>query len=142
MKSRRVEVLACLVRVIEGYTDALTDLSEFGNASVFDAWFEDRPTLLVRREAVAGVLRGMLDGSVSSLQARDWAFLIRNGLLGSWGEEPPRIAVQAPRLPIEWEPRFEDQINEATARLDEIGDAIDGEIAEDEALELLRVLRS
>jgi hypothetical protein len=152
MEFKDAEVFACLMRVVGGDTESLSELTAIGNARVFEAWRgEGSPAVIVTREAAISVLSGMLDRSVTPELARDWAFLVRHGHLGAWRRarvendasgvvERGDATVWGEELPVDWEQAFEDQINEATFRLDEIGDLIDGVVSDDEIRAFLREL--
>jgi len=144
MELNDADVFARLLRVVNGDTSELAELTRVGNASVFNAWHSSgSPAIVVPREAVISVLEGMLDRSVTPELARDWAFLVRHGCIGGWSRtavendpsgvvEKAEATVWKEELPIDWEESFEDEINEATYRLDEIGDLIDGVVTDEE----------
>lgn len=146
------EVIQCLRRALDGDATAVTELAAVGNVRLFDAWHRGgSPALVVPRAGVVAILRGMLDRTVSPKLARDWAFLVRHGCIGSWSRTPltddaagvverAEATVFGEELPIDWEPQFEEQINETTFRLDEIGDLIDGIVTDDEVRDFLRIL--
>ena len=146
------EVLDLLRRALDGDTNAIAELAAVGNVRLFEAWHGGaRPALIVPRDGVISLLRGMLDRTVSPGHARDWAFFVRHGHLGSWSRTPiagdatgvierAEATVFGEELPIDWEPSFEDQINETTFRLDEIGDSVDGIVTDEEIRDFLRKL--
>jgi hypothetical protein len=57
-----------------------------------------------------------------------------------WGYLPSGSTGPIRPLDIEYEPQHEEAIVECLARLDELGDIIDGELRPGEAAELLRAL--
>lgn len=151
MDPHAADVLGHLIRVLEGDTEALAKLTVLGNDELFKAWrAHSRPELVLDREGVVAVLNGMLDRRVTSGSARDWAFFVRQGHIGSWADGPifndpsdgvdPAKRVWTEVLPIDWSPAFEDPINEATSRLDQIGDIVDGVVTDDEIRTLLQTL--
>jgi hypothetical protein len=84
--------------------------------------------------ALASVLRGLEGRTVSPEEAQRWASFVRRGYFGRSGGDP----IQP--LDIAYEEESEDAIVEVVARLDEIGDAVDGEVSPKEIRELLQLL--
>lgn len=121
-----------LAHVANGDAQAITVLRRLGHAMLLNTTDGAEP-LVVTREATISVLRGLLDGRLSPTQAQGWASFVRCGYLeGTTGPVQP--------LPIDFESAWEDAIAEATSRLDEIGDLIDGEVSNGELLDLLQLL--
>jgi hypothetical protein len=78
--------------------------------------------LLVLRESVASVLSRLGRAEIEPEQARQWASFVRWGFAGHEHRGP------LTPLSIEYEQAYEVQIADVVARLDEIGDVIDGEV--------------
>jgi hypothetical protein len=92
--------------------------------------------LLLTRHAVAGIVRGLQRGDISGAAAQRWASFVRRGYLSTAATRRP-----IKPLDIEYETQGENAIVEVLARLDSIGDAIDGEVPTDqEAADLLALL--
>lgn len=87
--------------------------------------------LILTATAVAAVLRGFAAGHISGSDAQRWAALMRWGYVGG---------TSAQLLEIEFEPEHEEAISECIARLDELGDLIDGELRPGEPHDLLCAL--
>jgi hypothetical protein len=90
--------------------------------------------LTLMAETVASVVRGYDLGEITQSEAQQWAELMR------WGLVSAQAADAHPRFDIEYEAAHESAIVEALARLDELGDIIDGELRPGEAAQLLRAL--
>lgn len=89
------------------------------------------PKLVVTLEAVRDVLSALRDGRVSPQQAQQWASFVRRGYIAGTTKGPVRP------LKIEYDHVHEDAIIEIISRLDEIGDAIDGEVSDEELSAML-----
>jgi hypothetical protein len=88
--------------------------------------------MLVRREAVAQVLRDLGRRAINGATAQQWASFVRRGYLNvdqSIGGINP--------LDIEYEEAHEEAIVEAVARLDQIGDSVEGDVPEEAEIHLL-----
>jgi hypothetical protein len=72
--------------------------------------------------AVSGVLRRLARGEVDGRSAQQWASFMMNGHV------PLRGAGSIRPIDIEYESEHEQEIADAVARLEEIGDAIDGDL--------------
>jgi hypothetical protein len=90
--------------------------------------------LVLEPDAVAGVLADLQRGLITTSGAQVWASFVRRGYF-SGGLEPVRP------IHIDYDEGKEDAMVEAIARLDELGDDIDGEISNDELNELLATLQ-
>ena len=78
-------------------------------------------TFIVSAGAVARVVMSLQRGEISGDAAQSWASFVRVGFLaGSTGPIKP--------IHIDYDADSEDAIVEVIARLDSIGDAIDGEV--------------
>lgn len=84
--------------------------------------------------AVRRVLYGLLSGDITPDVAQRWASFVRRGYIAGRS--------RSPILPIEikYESEAEDAIVEILARLDEIGDVVDGEVTEDEIRQMIASL--
>ena len=92
--------------------------------------------LVLRPRAVAVVLSALRRGRITESAAQAWASFVRRGYLEGGDLAPVRP------IRIAYESEYEDAIVEAIARLDELGDEIDGEISPSESTDLeLALLR-
>lgn len=89
-------------------------------------------TAVLGADAVASVVRGLLDQRWSSAEVQAWASFVKRGYLEGEG---PRFPIEISYSHIE-----EDGIVAAINRLDELGDRVDGDIDAAEARELLDTL--
>ena len=120
-----VAALSALEQVLLGDPSALPLIAAVQHADLLEAAAKSTP-LLLTGDAVAAVLTGILIGSITDEQAQRWASFVRLGFVpdGSSGPISP--------LDIIYEQSSEDAIVEAVARLDELGDAVDGVLTTDE----------
>lgn len=90
--------------------------------------------LVLAVPAVRRVVDSLRSGTISPEVAQAWASFMRRGYIatGAGGAVRP--------IDIEFEQAAESEIAEVVARLDEIGDAIDGEIGASELADLARRL--
>jgi hypothetical protein len=91
--------------------------------------------LCVSRSAVANVVRAWHSGGSSAKDVQRWASFVRRGYVEGATVFPVRP------LDIDYDPRDEDLIAEFIARLDEIGDLIDGHVDDDERKKMLQALQ-
>jgi len=89
--------------------------------------------LALSPDAVKRVLNGLLKRGVLPEQAQAWASFVKRGYVS--GASGPISPIQ-----ITYDPNHEDAIVEAVARLDELGDLIDGSMDDDEIRRLLEHL--
>ena len=89
---------------------------------------------VVERASAVRVLHGLLAHTWPPQQVQAWASFVRRGYIAKRSERPVRP------LRIDYDDAFEDEISTAVARLDEIGDLIDGEVSSSEILDLLQLL--
>lgn len=122
-----------LTDVLEGRVVSLRDLARAEPADVAEAGAELAP-LTLGSDAAAKVLTAYLSGRLSAEEAQGWASFVRRGYLAGTS-----VASVRP-LDIEYEADAEDEIAEVIARLDELGDSVDGEISEEEGRQLLALL--
>lgn len=119
-------------RLAEGELSELSALDSAG-AEEIKAWADTlAQPLTVGRTAVSRVLRLMLAGDVSPEAVQSWASMMR---WGAMRRPSGLIAVE-----VDYERSFEDKIIDVLARLDEIGDLVDGEISADEGKGMLRLM--
>lgn len=126
---------ALLDRAVGGDPEAVTLMGRFGHAALLEAQSAAGQRLIVTREATVIVLRGLLDHRFAPRAVQEWASLMRWGFIAH-----PEL--RGPILPvaIEFDETCEDAISDIVSRLDEIGDAVDGEVMSSEILEFLRLL--
>jgi hypothetical protein len=89
------------------------------------------PDLILSVPAVLAVLDAWERGDVSPQQVQAWASFVRRGYISGSGPGP------VTPIPIDYDVHDEDRIAEAIARLDEIGDLIDGNPSPGEVRSLL-----
>jgi hypothetical protein len=90
--------------------------------------------LTVPRTAAISVLRGLLDGAFAPEVAQQWASFVGAGFVVG------RLSGPIRPVEIDFENAWEDAIAAAVSRMDEIGDAIDGQVTKGEVLDLLQLL--
>ena len=78
-------------------------------------------SLTLGTEAVSVVLRRLGSGAIDGSRAQRWASFMQLGHVPLAGADPIEP------LDIDFEPDHEDEIADAIARLEEIGDRIDGD---------------
>lgn len=88
------------------------------------------PELVLPAAAVSAVLTALRLGQIAPELAQSWASFVRRGYVAGTNARPLRP------IDIQYDPRMEEEIVEALARLDHLGEALDGAIsgAESEAL--------
>ena len=94
----------------------------------------DLPTLLVSRSALTRVLNEWRSGHCAAHDVQQWASFVRRGYVSGKAKHP------LSPIDIDYEPRDEEMMVEIIARLDEIGDLIDGCVNDEEQAEMLRTL--
>ena len=85
--------------------------------------------LILSSVAVIKVLKDLADGVLEPQAVQSWASFVRNGIVG-----PHNYPVHP--LLIEYDSEHEDAIADAVARMDDIGDLIDGVLSNDEIARL------
>jgi hypothetical protein len=110
-----------LEQAVAGDLDALASVLDHRQHSIGEA-ARAAADLVVTPDAVRSVLRHLRDGGVSPEHVQRWASFVRRGYVA--GQE--RGPVQP--IKIEYEAEAEDELAEIIARLDELGDRIDGQI--------------
>jgi hypothetical protein len=126
--------LTSIARQVEGallgQVAAIDALRRASPEQVFDA-VRGRQ-LILSRDAVASVLNQFRNGEIAATAAQQWASFVSHGYVVGVHHVGPIKPVE-----IEWELPYEDAMAESIARLNELGDLIDGEFAEGEADRLI-----
>lgn len=127
-------IVRYLDRYINGDLSAGVPLREQPHEALRQAARSAELELVVRRPAVAEVVRRYINGSYAEREVQIWASFVR------WGsfEIPDSRPIFS--LNIEFDPEWEEAIVGVVARLDELGDVIDRTISVEEAKELLHSL--
>lgn len=114
---------------------------EVTSQEIIDGWSDEQlrsategRQFTLRAASVARVLSSLTNGAITPTQAQRWASFMRWGYVAS---TPGRGGTD---VDIEYEAQYEDAIIEAIARLDELGDLIDGDLRPGEADQLLAAL--
>jgi len=123
-----------LAAVLRGDVTALKPLGHEPWAKVELAARSAEP-LVLRPNAIVRVLAALREGTIATDEAQAWASFVRRGYLAG-GLEPVHA------IGIEYDRKNEDAIADVVARLDELGDDIDGEIDSAELRELEMRLQS
>lgn len=92
------------------------------------------PKLALSREALKRVLLGWRDGAWGPEEVQRWSSFIRRGYVVG------NFVTGHPTLQIDYEEQDEEEIVEVQARLDQIGDWIDGRIDGSELEAMIRCL--
>lgn len=122
-----------LARVIGGDPCPMEAISTAEHQDVRDAAASIRGELVVTRAAAVAVLTSLDDGSCTPQEAQAWASFVRRGYAcGARGSIGP--------VAIDYEEAWEDAIVEAVARMDELGDVVDGALTRSEISLLLQLL--
>jgi hypothetical protein len=127
-------LIAAALRAVSGDVTAVVDVERAAHQQLVDAVRQADGPLVLSRDAVASVVRRYADGQISEAEAQRWAALMRRGYVS---DSSSTLTAQ---IEIEYDLQHESAIVEALARLDELGDIIDGELRPGEAAELLRAL--
>ena len=90
--------------------------------------------LALSPQAVARVLEGLLNRTVSPSDAQQWASFVRRGFVAPQPSGPVRA------VDIAYDPEHEEVLATVVSRLDEIGDLVDGEVSDHELAQLLRLV--
>ncbi|MFZ1481733.1 MAG: hypothetical protein WAT25_13295 [Paracoccaceae bacterium] len=120
--------------VVGGNINKLPEILEASHSDLVAATYELTP-LVITRDAIVAVLTAWRDQSCTSDDAQKWASFVRRGFVAGRSGKPVRS------IDIKYDAIDEDLIVEIIARLDEIGDLVDGYIDDDEVEEMLRVLK-
>lgn len=94
------------------------------------------PKLTLSREVLARVLRGWRDGAWGPQEVQRWSSFIRRGYVVG------NFVTGQPTIHIDYEEQDEEEIVEVQARLDEIGDWIDGRIDNTELEDMIHCLQA
>lgn len=121
-------------RVLGGDPTAMSEISGVDHASLRTTAETIGQPLIVTRVATVGVLRGLIDNRFPPRATQAWASFLRRGYIEGSARGP------IDPIHIEFEEPWEGAISAAISRMDEIGDVIDGAVANGEALDLLQLL--
>jgi hypothetical protein len=121
-----------LVATVGGDLEAFTRLLR-QPPDRLDSQKDSLPQLIVTKVGLLRVLLALQHKDASPELVQQWASFIRRGYFGS--EKGHRCPIE-----IQYDPSMEDQIVEVLARLDELGDLVDGEITDIELSEMIRSL--
>ena len=126
------ELRVVLDSVLAGGVSDVLELKRFTHNEIQDA--ARSVHLLVRARALETAVQSWRNGDVSDDAINQWASFIRRGYLTG---VPPGPIVP---LKIAYEQKCEDAMVEVIARLDELGELIDGTVSQEEKEEMLRHL--
>ena len=123
-----MDPLETLRQIIAGKTLELSLLSNWEPAQLRES--ANDVALVVTPRAVMRVLSAFVESRASARDAQAWASFVRWGypMQKPWDGKP---------LDIEYAPYAEDVIAHAVSRMDELGDAVDSVIDDDELAELI-----
>lgn len=124
-----------LDRALGGDPEAVAVLSHVDHADLLEAQVDAGQPLTLTREATVAVLRGLLDHQFTPADVQSWASFMRRGYIAGHTVRGP-----IEPLEIEFDDAWEDAISAIVSRLDEIGDAVDGEVTTSEILDFLQLL--
>jgi hypothetical protein len=122
------DLASAVERALGGDATAMDDISGADHGSLRAAGAAIGRPLIVTRDAIAGILRGLMDERIPPTVAQAWASFMRRGYIESSAASGPIEPIE-----IEFEEAWEDAISTAVSRLDEIGDLVDGEVTTGEA---------
>lgn len=134
MTSGNISLAESLAGVIRGELDPMSAIVSATHEEVLAAAGALGTPLVVPRSAAVSVLRGLHDGVYRPESVQAWASFVGVGFVANRSPGPIRP------VEIDFEDAWEDAIAEAVSRLDEIGDAVDGEVTGSEVLDLLQRL--
>jgi hypothetical protein len=116
------QLIAALQTVLAGDLDSMTLIKSSTPQELASA--ADGNTLLLTRDSVARVLTSYSTGQLASADVQAWASFVRRGYVEGGTGQPIRA------LDIDWDHAYESAIAESIARLDELGDQVDGTLRE------------
>ncbi|MCP4102542.1 MAG: hypothetical protein GY750_14150 [Lentisphaerae bacterium] len=120
--------------VLLGDPHAIPILASLDHEDLRAAAAEAVEPAVVERASVVRVLGGLRDRTWPPERVQAWASFVRRGYISNRNEHPLRP------LRIDYDDAYEDEISTVVARLDEIGDLVDGEVSSGEILDLLQLL--
>jgi hypothetical protein len=123
-----------LLKAVQGDFTAFADLLKQPHETI-QARRTLLPELVLTAKAVRQVLQALQRSEVSPEVVQRWASFVRRGFV-TGTQAGPVIPID-----VEYEASVEEQIADAIARLDELGDSIDGEIRNEELAQMIRSLR-
>lgn len=132
--SDRDRLRTALAAVVAGDPEQIHELVGATHSDLVAAAGE-LPPLKLHGSAVARALAALLSDSSSERTVQAWASFVRRGYVAQTASAPVHAIV------ITYEDALEDEIVEAVARMDELGDPVDGRISAEEGAELLALLR-
>lgn len=126
------DLLGALEAVVAGDVARLPEVGAH-SASELKAITRGRQVpLVLSRSGVATVIRDLLAGKISSDQAQRWASFMRRGYVSN------RDLDAIDPLDVSYEEVHEDEIADVVSRLDELGDLVDGDLSDEDLVEILR----
>jgi hypothetical protein len=120
-----------LVKAVPGDFEAFAIVIRQPHAAI-QACRASLPELVLPAKAVRQVLQAFQHSEITPEEVQKWASFVRRGYVTGTQDE----AVIP--IDIEFEASAEDEITDIIARLDEIGDRIDGKIGSDELAQMVR----
>ena len=127
------EIEGAIAAVVDGDLDALPLIFAASQSDLLHAATNMRP-LTISKGSLIRVLTAWCGGDSTANGVQQWASFVRRGYVS--GE---KIGELQP-IDIVYDKKDEDLIVEIIGRLDEIGDAIDGEVDARERQGMLRIL--
>jgi hypothetical protein len=128
-----------LPRAVQGDFEAFVRLLQVPESTIV-AYRSATGELVLTKATVCRVLGMLLRKEIPPYRVQQWAFFVRRGYIADSDTLYPSLGKPFTRLHIEYERYCEDEINEITARLNEIGDLIDGYVSDEEIQGMLRSL--
>jgi hypothetical protein len=129
------ELEAAIAAVVEGDLTGLTTVLEADHPDLLHA-AGNLAELTIMRTALTKVLQAWRDGGRSSRDVQKWASFVRRGFAAGRSSGPLRP------IDIKYDAGAEALIVEIMARLDEIGDVVDGDIDDVELEEMVKTLEA
>lgn len=133
-RSQRNEIRSLIADVLAGDAASVLDVATIDHEDLLKALEGTPSPLVLTRAGAVRLLRIFLENSCTPAQAQMWASFVRRGYVSGRSCGPIRP------LKFEYDKSCEDDIAAAVSRLDEIGDAIDGDVSYGELLDLLQLL--
>ncbi|GAB1361481.1 hypothetical protein MASR1M32_07170 [Rhodobacter sp.] len=133
MVDQTAPLASALSAVVQGDLTGLPSVLSADQADLIEAAAQ-LPELRLTRRATADVLQAWCDGRWSAKEVQKWASFVRRGFVAEQSAGPIRP------VDITYDTDGEDTIVEIIARLDEIGDLVDGLVDEAEREDMIRRL--
>lgn len=121
-----------LRKAVEGDLQAFEKLKKQSHHQLL-TYKERLNKLTLKPDAVSLVLKKLKEGKVAPTVVQEWASFVRRGYVANTDLSAIKTkpsAIQA--IAIEYDPYHEHEIVDAIARLDEIGNIVDGEVTNNE----------